>query len=77
MRDRVSAALRVIQRTADKQGSVTMLRLAENLANDAELTGLARADGWDAAIAEAEACGLLCDVFADEMRGRNPHRGGA
>lgn len=70
----VAAALRVIQKTADKQGNVTMLRLAENLANDAELVRLAQAEGWDEAIAEAEACGLLNDVFADEMRGRNPYR---
>lgn len=67
-------ALRVIQRTADEQGSVTMLRLAENLANDAALVRLAQAEGWDEAIAEAEACGLLNDAFADEMRGRNPYR---
>ena len=72
---RTSAALRVIQRTADKQGNVTMLRLAENLANDGELVRLAQEEGWDEAITEAEACGLLDKVFADEMRGRNPYRG--
>lgn len=71
---RTGAALRVIQSTADKHGQVTMLRLAENLAKDGELVRLAQEEGWDAAIAEAEACGLLNEVFADEMRGRNPHR---
>jgi len=70
----VSAVLRVIQKTADKQGNVTMLRLAENIANDAALVRLAQEEAWDAAVAEAEACGLLNDAFADEMRGRNPHR---
>jgi hypothetical protein len=69
-----TAALRVIQRTADKQGNVTMLRLAENLANDAELVRLAQAEGWDRAVQEAEDCGLLNEVFADEIRGRNPYR---
>lgn len=73
--NRTGAALRVIQRTADKQGQVTMLRLAEQIANDAALVRLAQAEGWDAAVQEAEDCGLLNEVFADEMRGRNPHRG--
>lgn len=41
---RTSAALRVIQKTADKQGSVTMLRLAENIANDAALVRLSQAE---------------------------------
>lgn len=72
--ERVAKALRVIQRTADKQGQVTMLRLAENIANDAALVRLAQAEGWDEAIVEAEACGLLHEPFADEMRGRNPYR---
>lgn len=74
--DRVAAALRVIQRTADTQGNVTMLRLAENLANDAELVRLAQSEAWDEAIGEAEDLGLLPDVFADEIRGRNPYRAG-
>lgn len=39
---RVAEALRVIQRTANKQGNVTMLRLAENIANDAALVRLAQ-----------------------------------
>ena len=42
--ERVAEALRVIQRTADKQGNVTMLRLAENLANDAALVRLAQSE---------------------------------
>lgn len=74
-KERASEALRVIQKTADKQGNVTMLRLAENIANDAKLVRMAQAEGWDAAVQEAEDCGLLNDVFADEMRGRNPYRG--
>jgi len=73
--DRTAEALRVIQKTADKQGNVTMLRLAENIANDAALVRLAQEEGWDAAVQEAEDCGLIHDVFADEMRGRNPYRG--
>jgi hypothetical protein len=70
----VAAALRVIQRTADKQGNVAMLRLAENIANDAALVRLAQAEGWDEAVQEAEDCGLLSGVFADEIRARNPYR---
>jgi hypothetical protein len=70
----VAAALRVIQKTADKQGSVTMLRLAENIANDAALVRIAMATAWDEAITEAEDRGLIPDVFADEARGRNPYR---
>lgn len=73
---RARAALRVIQKTADKQGNVTMLRLAENIANDATLVRLAQAEGWDAAVREAEDCGLLAGPFAAEVRGRNPYRGG-
>lgn len=72
--DRTAEALRIIQKTADKQGNVTMLRLAENIAHDAALVRMAQADGWDNAVQEAEDCGLLNDVFADEMRGRNPYR---
>lgn len=72
---RAEAALRVIQGTANKQGNVTMLRLAENLANDATLVRLAQCEGWDAAVQEAESCGLLTGPFADEIRGRNPYRG--
>lgn len=72
--EHVATVLRVIQRTADKQGNVTMLRLAENIANDAALVRLWRAEGWDAAVQEAEDCGLLNEVFADEIRGRNPYR---
>ena len=72
--DRTAEALRVIQKTADKQGNVTMLRLAENIAKDAALVRLSQAEGWDAAVQEAEDCGLLSDVFADEIRGRNPYR---
>ena len=72
--DRTAEALRVIQRTANKQGNVTMLRLAENIANDAALVRLSQAEGWDAAVQEAEDCGLLNDAFADEIRGRNPYR---
>lgn len=70
----VARILRIIQRTSDKQGNVTMLRLAENIANDAALARLSQAEGWDAAVQEAEDCGLLNDVFADEIRGRNPYR---
>lgn len=73
---RAREALRVIQKTADQQGNVTMLRLAENIANDAALVRLAQAEGWDAAVREAEDCGLLNGAFADEVRGRNPYRGG-
>ena len=73
-KDRTREALRVIQRTANKQGNVTMLRLAENIANDAALVRLSQAEGWDAAVQEAEDCGLLNDAFADEIRGRNPYR---
>lgn len=72
--ERVREALRVIQKTADVAGNVTMLRLAENLANDAVLVRISQAEGWDAAVQEAEDCGLLNDVFADEIRGRNPYR---
>ena len=72
--ERTAEALRVIQKTADKQGNVTMLRLAENIANDAALVRMSQAEGWDAAIQEAEDRGLLCDAFADEIRGRNPYR---
>lgn len=71
---RTAEALRIIQKTADKQGNVTMLRLAENIASDAALVSLSQAEGWDAAVQEAEDCGLLNDVFADEIRGRNPYR---
>ena len=71
---RTAEALRVIQRTTNKQGNVTMLRLAENIANDAALVRLSQAEGWDAAVQEAEDCGLLNDAFADEIRGRNPYR---
>lgn len=39
---RTAAALRVIQKTADKQGNVTMLRLAERLADDAAFVRLAQ-----------------------------------
>ena len=42
--DRTAKALRVIQKTADKQGNVTMLRLAENIANDAALVRVAQAE---------------------------------
>lgn len=70
----VARILRIIQRTSDKQGNVTMLRLAENIANDAALVRLSQAEGWDAAVQEAEDRGLLNDVFADEIRGRNPYR---
>ena len=72
--ERTTQALRVIQKAADKQGNVTMLRLAENIANDAALLRMAQAEGWDAAVREAEDRGLLCDAFADEIRGRNPYR---
>lgn len=72
--ERVAEALRVIQRTADKQGNVTMLRLAENLADDRSLFRASQAEAWDAAVQEAEDCGLLNDAFAAEMRGRNPYR---
>lgn len=72
--DRAAEALRVIQKTADRQGNVTMLRLAENIASDAALVRLSQAEGWDAAVQEAEDCGLLNDAFADEIRGRNPYR---
>lgn len=74
--ERVATILRVIQRTADKQGNVTMLRMAENIANAAELFHDAQAEAWNAAVQEAEDCGLLNDVFADEIRGRNPYRHG-
>lgn len=70
----VATILRVIQRTADKQGNVTMLRLAENIASDEGLLRVAQAEAWDAAAQETEDCGLLHDVFADEIRGRNPYR---
>lgn len=43
--------------------------------SDAALVRMAQAEGWDAAIQEAEDNGLLADAFADEMRGRNPYRG--
>lgn len=72
--DRTAEALRIIQKTADKQGNVTMLRLAENIASDSALVRLSQAEGWAAAVQEAEDCGLLNDVFADEIRGRNPYR---
>lgn len=49
-------------------------RLAENIANDAALVRMSQAEGWDAAVQEAEDRGLLCDAFADEIRGRNPYR---
>jgi hypothetical protein len=74
--DRVAAALRVIQVTADVQGNVTMLRLAENLAKDAELVRLAQSEAWDEAVREAHACGWLHDVALEDMLGRNPHRYG-
>lgn len=73
-RDRTASALRVIQQTADTQGNVTMLRLAERLADDATLVRLAQAEGWDAAVQEAEDCGLLNGAFATEIRERNPYR---
>lgn len=73
-KDRAAEALRIIQQTANTQGNVTMLRLAEQIANDAALVSLAQAEGWDAAISEAEACGLLHEPFAEELRGRNPYR---
>lgn len=73
-KDRAAEALRIIQQTANAQGNVTMLRLAEQIANDAALVRLAQAEGWDEAIAEAEACGLLHEPFAEELRGRNPYR---
>lgn len=50
-------------------------RVSEVVKDDAALVRLAQAEGWDAAVQEAEDCGLLHDVFADEMRGRNPYRG--
>ena len=49
-------------------------RLAEIVAGDATLVRLAQEEGWDAAVQEAEDCGLLNDVFAAEVRGRNPYR---
>ena len=42
--------------------------------DDAALVRLAQAEGWDAAVREAEDCGLLTGPFADEIRGRNPYR---
>lgn len=49
-------------------------RLTEAVANDGALVRLAQEEGWDAAVQEAEDCGLLNEVFADEIRGRNPYR---
>lgn len=72
--DRVSIALRVIQKTADTQGNVTMLRLAENLANDAALVRLAQAEGWDKAAREAHDLGWLHAPALEDLLGRNPYR---
>lgn len=66
-----------VERTTQALGNVTMLRLAENIANDAALLRMAQAEGWDAAVREAEDRGLLCDAFADEIRSRNPYRDSA
>lgn len=72
---RVAAALGIIQKAADRQGNMTMVQLAERLASDdSALMRLALAEGWNAAVREAEDCGLINDVFADEVRGRNPYQ---
>ena len=72
---RVAAALGIIQKVANRQGNVTTAQLAERLgADDSPLVRVTLAEGWDAAVREAEDCGLINDVFADEVRGRNPYR---
>jgi len=57
MSQNVDKILRVIQRTSDKQGNVTMLRLAENIAAELAASGEAVEMARKADIAEARAEG--------------------